>query len=67
MPLAEFVLVMTGAAPAGFIVRTKVALPVPPALVAEIVTLLVPAALGVPMIAPVELLTLKPAGKPLAP
>ena len=67
MPLAEFVLVMTGAAPAAFTVRIKVALPVPPALVALMVTLLVPAAVGVPVISPVPVLMLKPAGRPVAP
>ena len=44
----------------------NVAEPVPPALVALIVTLDVPAAVGVPVIAPVEVLTLKPAGRPVA-
>ena len=67
VPVAVTELLMTGAAPAAFTVRAKVALPVPPALVAEIVTLLVPAALGVPVIAPVPVLTLKPAGRPVAP
>ena len=58
---------MTGAPKAAFTVMFNVALPVPPALFAEIVTLLVPAALGVPVIAPVPVLMLKPAGKPVAP
>jgi hypothetical protein len=40
--------------------------PVPPAFVALIVTLDVPAAVGVPVIAPVEVLTLKPAGRLVA-
>ena len=67
VPVAVNELVMTGAATAGFIVRIKVALPVPPALVALMVTLLVPAAVGVPVIAPVPVLMLKPAGRPVAP
>ena len=40
---------------------------VPPALVAVIVALNVPVAVGVPLITPVDVLTLKPEGKPLAP
>jgi hypothetical protein len=60
-------LLMTGAAEAAFTVIANEALPVPPALVAEIVTLLVSAALGVPVIAPVPVLMLKPAGRPVAP
>ena len=48
------------------IVITSVALPVPPALVALMVTLYVPAVVGVPEIKPVPVFTLKPAGKPVA-
>ena len=44
------------------IVRVSVALPVPPALVALIVTLYVPAVVGVPEITPVLVFTDKPAG-----
>ena len=58
---------MIGAATAALTVMVKVALAVPPTLVAEIVTLLVPAALGVPVIAPVPVLMLSPAGRPVAP
>ena len=52
------------------IVKVKVALPVPPELVALMVTLYglpasVPAA-GVPEITPVLVLTLKPVGRPAA-
>ncbi len=59
---------MTGFA--GLMVRVSVALPVPPALVALIVTLYglpasVPAA-GVPEIKPVLVFTLKPDGNPVA-
>jgi len=55
---------MTGAA--GLIVKVNVALPVPPALVALIVTLYVPAVVGVPEINPVLVFTVKPAGSPVA-
>ena len=48
-------------------VRVSVAVPPPPPLVALSVTLLVPDALGVPVIAPVLVFTLNPAGNPLAP
>ena len=67
MPVAVRELLMTGAATAALTVRVKVALPVPPALVALMVTLLVPATDGVPVMAPVPVLMLKPAGKPVAP
>jgi hypothetical protein len=58
-------LVMTGAA--GLMVKVSVALPVPPALVALIVALYVPAVVGVPEISPVVVFTVKPAGSPVAP
>ena len=48
-------------------VNVSVALPVPPALVALMVTLYVPAVVGVPEISPVLVLTVKPAGSPVAP
>jgi hypothetical protein len=57
-------LVMTGFA--GLMVRVKVALPVPPALVALMVTMYVPAVVGVPEINPVLVFTLRPAGNPVA-
>ena len=44
----------------------RVALPVPPALLALIVTLVVPVVVGVPLTCPVEVFTLKPAGNPVA-
>ena len=44
------------------IVIVNVALPVPPELVALIVTLYVPAVVGVPEITPVLVFTLKPGG-----
>ena len=55
---------MTGFA--GLIVKVNVALPVPPELVALIVTLYVPAVVGVPEIKPVPVFTGKPAGNPVA-
>jgi hypothetical protein len=44
------------------IVKVNVAVPVPPALVALMVTVYVPAVVGVPEINPVLVLTVKPAG-----
>jgi hypothetical protein len=55
---------MTGGG--GLIVITNVALPVPPALVALIVTVYVPTVVGVPEINPVLVFTVKPAGSPVA-
>jgi hypothetical protein len=68
VPLEVLALVMTGTP--GLIVRVNVALPVPPELVALIVTLYglpasVPAA-GVPEISPVAVFTVKPEGSPVA-
>ena len=48
------------------IVKVRVALPVPPELVALIVTVYVPAVVGVPEINPVLVSTVKPAGSPVA-
>jgi hypothetical protein len=55
---------MTGFA--GLIVKVNVALRVPPELVALMVTLYVPAVVGVPEIKPVLVFTVKPAGNPVA-
>ena len=55
---------MTGAG--GLIVKVNVALPVPPALVALIVTVYVPAVVGVPEITPVVVFTVNPPGSPVA-
>ena len=49
------------------IVKVKVALPVPLLLVALMVTLYVPAVVGVPEINPVDVFTVKPAGNGAAP
>ena len=55
---------MTGFA--GLIVKVNVALPDPPELVALIVTVYVPAVVGVPEINPVLVFTDRPAGSPVA-
>ena len=59
---------MTGAGLiVGLIVKVRVAVPVPPLFVAISVTLDVPAAVGVPEINPVVVLTESPSGNPVAP
>jgi hypothetical protein len=65
VPLAVVALVITGAATA--IVSVNVALPVPLPFVALNVTVEVPAAVGVPEINPLVLLTDNPPGNPVAP
>ena len=65
MPLAVVALVLTGGA--GLIVSVRLALPVPPPLVALSVTVDVPAAVGVPEISPDVVFTDRPAGNPVAP
>ena len=65
VPLALVALVITGAA--GLIVNVSVAFPVPPVFVALNVTVELPAPVGVPEIKPVLLLTVSPAGNPVAP
>ena len=49
------------------IVKVRVAVPVPPLLVALRVTVEAPAVVGVPEITPVAVLTERPAGNGLAP
>ena len=68
VPLAVSALVIAGGAVggAGAIVRANVAVPVPIALLALRPTLNVPAAVGVPEMIPVVVLTESPAGKPVA-
>jgi hypothetical protein len=56
-------LVITGGAE--LMVSVRLALPVPPELVALNVTVDVPATVGVPEISPVLVLTASPAGKPV--
>ena len=58
---------IAGAAGAAAIERTSVALPVPEVFEAEIVTLFVPAAAGVPEISPVATLFVRPEGRFEAP
>lgn len=62
--MAVAALVMTGVG--GLIVKVRVALPVPLPLLAPIVTVKVPIVDGVPVIAPVDELTLSPGGSPVA-
>ena len=64
-PLAVVMLVTTGVA--GTTVRVKLAVPVPPALMAEIVTVVTTEEVGLPEMIPEVEFTLKPAGKLLAP
>ena len=60
-------LVIDGATPAGLLtVSVNVAEPLPVALVAVMVMVLVPATVGVPLITPVVVFTVKPAGSPVA-
>jgi len=65
VPLGVAALVMAGAGKVMMIV--KVAVPVPPLLVALKVTVEVPVAVGVPEITPVAVLSVRPAGSPVAP
>ena len=58
---------MTGAVTEGATVRVNVVLTVPPALVAEMVTVLVPVEFGVPVMVPVKVLRLAQPGSPVAP
>ena len=64
VPVAVVWLVMTGTG--GLTVRVRSAVPVPPLLVAPSVTVEVPVAVGVPEMSPVEVLTDKPEGSPVA-
>ena len=67
MALAAKELLITGAEAEEFTVITNVAEPVPELFVAEIVTFEVPATVGVPVIAPVDVLMPSPPGNPVAP
>ena len=64
MPTAAVALVITGAPEV--IVIVNGAVPVPPPLVALSVTAETPTAVGVPVMAPVAVATLNPAGRPVA-
>ena len=66
MPEDVSPLVMTGATTAADTVSVSVAEPVPPEFDALIVTLVVPALVGVPLITPVLVFTDKPAGSDVA-
>ena len=66
VPPAVVALVTIGAAPAAATVIVSVALPAPVGLVAPSNTAVVPAVVGVPVIAPVAATMLRPAGKGLA-
>ena len=59
-------LVIEGGTGAAAIVSVNVAVPVPPAPVALNVTLYDPACVGVPVIAPVVVSTVRPVGRPVA-
>ena len=65
VPAAVVPLVITGGAT--LTASVSVALPVPVPLVALMVTLEVPAAVGVPEMRPVLVFTVSPAGRPVAP
>ena len=67
VPGAVVALVMIGATPAAATVMVKVWVSLPVLLVALSVTTETPAAVGVPLMAPVRVLSVKPAGRPVAP
>ena len=62
--MAVAALVITGIL--GLTVKVSVKVPVPPALLAEIVMVLVLAVVGVPEMTPVAVFTVRPAGNPVA-
>ena len=64
VPIAVVELPMTG--DGGLMLIVSVAVPVPPAFVALMVTLVEPVALGVPVIAPVLVFTEAQVGRPAA-
>ena len=67
MAVAARELEITGTGGGGLTVRTNVSVSVPPELEAVMVTLLVPAVVGVPEMTPVVGLFVRPAGRLLAP
>ena len=62
--MAVATLVITGTR--GLTVNNRVWLPIPPALLALIVMLLLPTVVGVPEMTPVSGLMLRPVGRPVA-
>ena len=66
LPQVSVILNQLASTGASAMVIFRVADPVPVTLDADIVTLDVPAVVGVPEITPVVLFTLRPAGKPVA-
>jgi hypothetical protein len=66
LPNAVVPLLITGTVVTELMVTVNVAELVPPTFAALMVTLLVPEVVGVPVIAPVLVFTLNPAGKPVA-
>ena len=62
VPVTASGLLIAGMGTPALTVSVSVAFPVPPALVAPRVTLVTPAAVGVPVISPVDVFTLSPAG-----
>jgi hypothetical protein len=60
-------LLITGAEAEGLTVMTNAAEPVPALFVADMFTLKVPAPVGVPVIAPVAVLSVSPGGNTAAP
>jgi hypothetical protein len=67
VPIAVPALEITGAdGRLALMVMLNIFVPVPPALIALSVTLVVAAVLGVPEIRPVVVLTVSPAGNPVA-
>ena len=65
-PVAVVGLVIIGATAAGATTILKVAVLVPAVFEAVSVALVVPATVGVPVIAPVRTLSVRPAGRPVA-
>ena len=65
-PPAVVALVMVGATVAAVMVMASACVPVPPALVAVRVAVVVPRTDELPLITPVPVLTLRPRGKPVA-
>jgi hypothetical protein len=59
-------LVMMGATATGAIVKVSASEPVPALLLAVSVATVVPALVGVPLMAPLSALNVKPAGRPVA-